>query len=122
MKKRILIVDDHPQVVDSLCKTFSDHDYFEVCGQASTGQDAVEKARILYPHLVILDLAIPEMNGLKTANAISKILPDTPIILFTLYAQNIKDSNMDVSAITRIVAKGELDTLMANAEDLVPAA
>jgi DNA-binding NarL/FixJ family response regulator len=122
MKKRILIVDDHPQVVDSLCKTFSDHDYFEVCGQASTGQEAIEKARILYPHLVILDLAIPEMNGLKTANAISKILPDTPIILFTLYAQNIKDSNMDVSAITRIVAKGELDTLMANAEDLVPAA
>jgi two-component system invasion response regulator UvrY len=122
MKKRILIVDDHPQVVDSLCKTFSDHDYFEVCGQASTGQEAIEKARILYPHLVILDLAIPEMNGLKTANAISKILPDTPIILFTLYAQNIKDSNMDVSAITRIVAKGELDALMANAEDLVPAA
>jgi DNA-binding NarL/FixJ family response regulator len=122
MKKRILIVDDHPQVVDSLCKTFSDHDYFEVCGQASTGQEAIEKARILYPHLVILDLAIPEMNGLKTANAISKILPDTPIILFTLYAQNIKDSNIDVSAITRIVSKGEPDTLMANAEDLVPAA
>ncbi len=122
MKKRILIVDDHPQMVDSLCKTFSDHDYFEVCGQASTGQEAVEKARSLYPHLVILDLAIPEMNGLKTANAISKILPDTPIILFTLYAQNIKDSNMDVSAITRIVPKGEPNTLLANAEDLVHAA
>jgi len=122
MKKRILIVDDHPQIVDSLCKTFGDHEYFEVCGQASTGQQAVEKARSLYPHLVILDLAIPEMNGLKTANVISKILPDTPIILFTLYAQNIKDSNMDVSAITRIVPKGEPDTLLANAEDLVHAA
>jgi DNA-binding NarL/FixJ family response regulator len=122
MKKRILIVDDHPQVVDSLYKTFSDHDYFEVCGQASTGQEAVEKARSLYPHLVILDLAIPEMNGLRTASAISKILPDTPIILFTLYAQNIKDSNMDVSAITRIVSKGDPTTLLANAEDLVHAA
>jgi len=122
MKKRILIVDDHPQIVDSLCKTFGDHEYFEVCGQASTGQQAVEKARSLYPHLVILDLAIPEMNGLKTANAISKILPDTPIILFTLYAQNIKDSDLDVSAITRIVPKGEPDTLLANAENLVPAA
>lgn len=121
MKKRILIVDDHPQVVDSLCKTFSNHEYFEVCGQASTGQEAVEKARILYPHLVILDLAIPEMNGLKTANAI-KILPDTRIILFTLYAQNIKDSNMDISAITRIVPKGDSNTLLANAEDLVRAA
>jgi DNA-binding NarL/FixJ family response regulator len=122
MKKRILIVDDHPQIVDSICKTFSDHEYFEVCGQASTGQEAVEKARNLYPHLVILDLAIPAMNGLKTAKAISQILPDTPIILFTLYAQNIKESDMDVSAITRIVPKGEPYTLLASAEDLVPAA
>src|ERR1700726_436282 len=122
MKKRILIVDDHPQILDSLCKTFSKHEYFEVCGQAATGQEAVEKARSLCPHLVILDLAIPEMNGLKTAKAISEILPDTPIILFTLYAQNIKDSNMDVSAITRIVSKGDSNTLIAQAEDLVHAA
>jgi DNA-binding NarL/FixJ family response regulator len=122
MKKRVLIVDDHPQVVGSLYKTFGDHEYFEVCGQASTGHEAVEKARSLYPHLVILDLAMPEMNGLKTAKAISQILPNTPIILFTLYAQNIKDSNMDVSAISRIVPKGEPGTLLANAEDLVHAA
>jgi two-component system response regulator FimZ (fimbrial Z protein)/two-component system response regulator EvgA len=122
MKKRILIVDDHPQILDSLCKMFSEHEYFEICGQASTGQEAVEKARSLYPHLVVLDLAIPETNGLKTAKAISEILPDTPIILFTLYAQNIKDSEMDTSGITRIVSKSDPNTLVANAEDLVRAA
>jgi two-component SAPR family response regulator len=71
---------------------------------------------------VILDLAIPEMNGLKTAKVISEILPNVRIILFTLYAQNIKDSNMDTSGITRIVSKGEPNTLVAHAEDLMRAA
>lgn len=122
MKKRILLVDDHPQIVDSLYKTFSEHAYFEICDQASTGQEAVEKARKHYPHLVILDLAIPDMNGLKTAKAILEILPGVPIILFTLYAQNLKDSNMDLSGITRVVSKGEPATLIAHAEDLVHAA
>jgi DNA-binding NarL/FixJ family response regulator len=122
MKKRVLIVDDHPQMVDSICKSFSEHEFLEICGQASSGHEALEKADELKPDLVILDLAIPDLNGLKTAKAISEILPDVQIILFTLYAQNIKDSNMDISGITRIVSKNEPNTLVAHAEDLVRAA
>jgi DNA-binding NarL/FixJ family response regulator len=119
MKKRVLIVDDHPQMVDSICKSFSEHEFLEICGQASSGHEALEKAAELKPDLVILDLAIPDLNGLKTAKAISEILPNVQIILFTLYAQNIKDSNMDISGITRIVSKNEPNTLVAHAEDLV---
>ena len=122
MKKRVLIVDDHPQMIDSICKSFSEHEFLEICGQASSGHEALEKAAELKPDLVILDLAIPDLNGLKTAKAISEILPNVQIILFTLYAQNIKDSNMDISGITRIVSKNEPNTLVAHAEDLVRAA
>ena len=122
MKKRVLIVDDHPQMVDSIRKSFSEHEFLEICGQASSGHEALEKAAELKPDLVILDLAIPDLNGLKTAKAISEILPNVQIILFTLYAQNIKDSNMDISGITRIVSKNEPNTLVAHAEDLVRAA
>lgn len=109
-------------MVDSICKSFSEHEFLEICGQASSGHEALEKAAELKPDLVILDLAIPDLNGLKTAKAISEILPDVQIILFTLYAQNIKDSNMDISGITRIVSKNEPNTLVAHAEDLVRAA
>jgi DNA-binding NarL/FixJ family response regulator len=122
MKKRILIVDDHPQMVESMYKSFSENEFLEVCGQASSGHEALEKADELKPDLVILDLAIPDLNGLKTAKAISEILPNVRIILFTLYAQNIKDSNMDTSGVTRIVSKNEPNTLVAHAEDLVHAA
>jgi DNA-binding NarL/FixJ family response regulator len=122
MKKRVLIVDDHPQMIDSICKSFSEHEFLEICGQASSGHEALEKAAELKPDLVILDLAIPDLNGLKTAKAISEILPNVQIILYTLYAQNIKDSNMDISGITRIVSKNEPNTLVAHAEDLVRAA
>jgi|HubBroStandDraft_6_1064221.scaffolds.fasta_scaffold240978_2 two-component system invasion response regulator UvrY len=122
MKKRVLIVDDHPQMVDSICKSFSEHEFLEICGQASSGHEALEKADELKPDLVILDLAIPDLNGLKTAKAISEILPGVQIILFTVYAQNIKDSHMDISGITRIVSKNEPNTLVAHAEDLVRAA
>jgi len=122
MKKRVLIVDDHPQMVESMCKSFSENEFLEICGHASSGQEALEKADELKPDLVILDLAIPEMNGLKTAKVISEILPNVRIILFTLYAQNIKDSNLDTSGITRIVSKGEPNTLVAHAEDLMRAA
>ena len=122
MKKRVLIVDDHPQMIDSICKSFSEHEFLEICGQASSGHEALEKAAELKPDLVILDLAIPDLNGLKTAKAISEILPNVQIILFTLYAQNIKDSNMDISGSTRIVSKNEPNTLVAHAEDLVRAA
>ena len=122
MKKRVLIVDDHPQMIDSIRKSFSEHEFLEICGQASSGHEALEKAAELKPDLVILDLAIPDLNGLKTAKAISEILPNVQIILFTLYAQNIKDSNMDISGITRIVSKNEPNTLVAHAEDLVRAA
>lgn len=109
-------------MVDSICKSFSEHEFLEICGQASSGHEALEKAAELKPDLVILDLAIPDLNGLKTAKAISEILPNVQIILFTLYAQNIKDSNMDISGITRIVSKNEPNTLVAHAEDLVRAA
>jgi DNA-binding NarL/FixJ family response regulator len=121
MKKRVLIVDDHPQMIESICKSFSEHKFLEICGQASSGHEALEKANELKPDLVILDLAIPDLNGLKTAKAISEILPNVQIILFTLYAQNIKDSNMDISGINRIVSKNEPYTLVAHAEDLVHA-
>jgi len=109
-------------MIDSICKSFSEHEFLEICGQASSGHEALEKAAELKPDLVILDLAIPDLNGLKTAKAISEILPNVQIILFTLYAQNIKDSNMDISGITRIVSKNEPNTLVAHAEDLVRAA
>lgn len=61
----------------------------EVCGEAVNGLEAVEKARTLKPDLIVLDLAMPEMNGAEAASVLKKRMPKVPIILFTMYGENI---------------------------------
>src|SRR6478752_3731837 len=82
-KKRVLLVDDNAVVRMAVRRLFTSHPKFEVCGEASHGREAVEKAPSLRPDLIVLDLSMPVMNGLETAKLLSKILPDAWIILLT---------------------------------------
>ena len=119
MKKRILVADDNPLIRKMLCKIFSHHDALEICDEAANGQDAVEKAERHRPDLIILDLAMPVLDGLKAAEAICKFLPNVPIILFTLHAQTLRDFDLKRSGITRVVPKTEMVSLVDHAEELL---
>jgi CheY-like chemotaxis protein len=81
--KRILIVDDLPELRKLIGAFLEEELGFRVCGEATDGLDAIEKAKDLTPDLIILDLSMPRMNGLEAAPRLKKILPKTPIILFT---------------------------------------
>jgi len=74
--KSVLIVDDHEAVRRELRRLFQSQPDFTVCGEAVDGVDAISKAEQLSPDLVILDLAMPEMNGLEAAGALRFIMPD----------------------------------------------
>jgi chemotaxis response regulator CheB len=119
MKKRILVADDNPLIRKMLCKIFNDHKALEICDEAVNGQEAVEKAERLRPDLIILDLAMPVLDGLKAAEAICKFMPDVPIILFTLHAQRLKDFDLKNSSIRRVVPKTEMISMVHHAEDLI---
>jgi two-component system response regulator YesN len=58
-----------------------------MCGEAIDGNDAIEKARDLKPSLIILDLAMPQMNGAELVSVLKAILPDVRIILFTMHSE-----------------------------------
>jgi CheY-like chemotaxis protein len=120
-RRRILVADDNAEVRKSLRRLFANHPRLEICDEAADGRDAVEKAAKLDPDLVILDLSMPVMDGLQAAKAICKILPNVPIILFTLHAQAIRPSDIERSCIVRVVAKEEANTLVRHAEDLLRA-
>lgn len=119
MKKRILVADDNPLIRKMLCKIFSGHQTLEICDEAVDGREAIEKAERHQPDLIILDLAMPVMDGLKAAQAICKILPAVPIILFTLHAKTINDFDLRDSGITRVVPKTEMVSLVNHAEELL---
>ncbi len=119
MKKRILVADDNPLIRKMLCKIFSDHESLEICDEAVNGQEAIEKAKQHRPDLIILDLAMPVLHGLKAAEEICKFMPNVPIILFTLHAQTLRDFDLKKSGITRVVSKTEMNSLVDHAEDLL---
>lgn len=62
---------------------------FQVCGEASNGVEGIEKAIALRPDLVVMDLAMPLMNGLEAATVLKNTVPGLPIVLLTLYADQI---------------------------------
>src|ERR1035438_3638675 len=83
-KKRVLLVDDNSAVRSLVRQLFELEPDFEISGEAENGRDAVEKAENLNPNLIVLDLVMPVMTGLDAAPLLRKLLPDTPIILFTV--------------------------------------
>lgn len=85
MPKLVLIVDDHEAIRRSMRTFFRSYPEFTVCGEAVNGADAIQKAQELSPNLIILDLAMPEMNGLEAAAALKYILPGVPIFLLTAH-------------------------------------
>jgi CheY-like chemotaxis protein len=122
MHKRILVADDSPHIRKALCRMFEDHAYLEICAEAENGQIAVDKALQLKPDLIILDLAMPIMNGLEAARILNGIMPAVPKILFTLHAQAILEADIESAGIHRVVSKSDMEQLMRHAEDLVKAA
>jgi two-component system, NarL family, response regulator LiaR len=83
--KSVLIVDDHEAIRRSIRSFFRTYPEFTVCGEAVNGAEAIQRAQELWPDLVILDLAMPEMNGLEAAAALKFILPGVPIFLLTAH-------------------------------------
>ena len=82
---RILIADDNASVLDAICRLLEGHAGWQVCAKAMNGAEAVVKAAEMRPDLIVLDMAMPEMNGLNAARAILKTNPAVPIVIYTLY-------------------------------------
>jgi CheY-like chemotaxis protein len=102
----VLIVDDNIQL-RRVIRVQAEAAGLEVCGEAVDGLDAIEKARVLKPDLIILDLSMPRMNGLDAAREIAEICPDVPILLYTMHAEVIRRGGELPTGITAVVAKTE---------------
>jgi len=96
MPARVLLADDHPAVRKTLRALLSEASV-GICGEAENGRQAVDKARELQPDVVVLDLVMPEMNGLEAAYEIRQCAPCSKIILLSLHYSSHEGSALATS-------------------------
>lgn len=109
---RILVADEHAPVRRGIQSVLGDKPHWQVCGEATSGHDAVEQARRLRPDVVLLEAAMQELSGFATARRIAAESPDTCILLLT-----IDEPDAIAEAARRAGARGVV--LKYDADDLV---
>lgn len=82
---RVLIVDDHPMMRDGLRTTIELEDDMHVVGEAVDGAEAIEMFATLSPDVTLLDLQMPNIDGLQALTAIRQSSPDASVVVFTIY-------------------------------------
>jgi DNA-binding NarL/FixJ family response regulator len=85
MPLRILVVDDHAVVRRGVRSLLESRPDWEVAGEAATGREAVEQARLLQPDVIVMDLSLPELNGLEATRQIAKESPRSEVLVLTMH-------------------------------------
>jgi CheY-like chemotaxis protein len=119
MPTRILIADDNEILRDRLAELIERHGGWEVCAIVGNGQQAVEKAEELKPDLIVLDLAMPVMNGLQAARKIGQRMPSVPILIYTLHNSSWVELEAKKAGARRVVFKPNVETLLTVIEEFV---
>ena len=100
---RILIADDHEVVRRGVRALLESHPGWEVCGEAKDGRDAVESAKALRPDLVLVDVGMPNLNGLDATRQILSQLPNTRVLVLTMH-----ESEQIIREVLEVGARGFL--------------
>jgi DNA-binding NarL/FixJ family response regulator len=82
----VVIADDH-QIVRQGCRAILEREGFQVLGEAADGFEAVRMVQSVRPDVAVLDLAMPEMNGLDAAQAIVQTTPQTAIVILSMHTE-----------------------------------
>jgi two-component system response regulator NreC len=85
-KTKILIVDDHRVVIEGIKSALKDHPEFEVAGVATGGLQAVELTKSIRPDIIIMDISMPDLNGVEATRQIKEIRPETGIIIYSMHS------------------------------------
>jgi two-component system response regulator NreC len=112
---RILIADDHDVMRQGTQSVIERQPGWEVCGFASTGREAVAKATELQPDIVIMDMTMPELNGLDAAVQIKRSAPKTEILMFTGHATDQLVREVFEAGVKSFISKAEAHTHLVEA-------
>jgi len=118
MPVRVLVVDDSETTRRILRLLLGSRDW-TLCGEADSGRSGVTKFHQLKPDVVVLDLAMPDMDGIQTAKLMALDDPKVPIVLFTILGIDGIEPLAKEAGISAIVPKTEAWSLLGSIESLV---
>lgn len=122
MPLRILVAEDNPTVRTALRSLLEDAGPFEII-DAENGQDAVAKAQEFKPNLIILDLVMPVMDGLRAARQISQLLPEIPLLMHTMHWSPQVEVEAQKVGVRKVISKSNSRLLISTVQQfLSPAA
>lgn len=104
---RILIAEDRATMRNTLRNLFTLYSKWDVCAEAVDGQQAVDAAVALKPDLVLLDYKMPNGDGIEAASEIKRQLPETPVVIFTLYKTQELESQALQAGVAAVIGKEE---------------
>jgi len=119
MPARILIADDNPVVRTALRQLLEGLDHLQII-EAKDGKEAIALALEQRPDAVVLDLAMPVMDGLTSAGEISKLLPDVPILMCTMHWSRQLELEAQKHGVRAVVPKSNANLLLAAIRQFVP--
>jgi DNA-binding NarL/FixJ family response regulator len=122
-KITIVLADDHPMLREGLAAVIANEPDMELIGQASNGREAVEQYHSLQPDIMLVDLQMPELDGIQAVQQIRQVHPSARIIVLTTYAGDVLAHRALAAGARAYVLKGSLrkdliDTIRAVARGL----
>lgn len=105
--RSVLIVDDNPAIRKIVTELFTGEGEFEVCGQAGDGREAIEKAQLLRPALIVTDLSMPVMNGLEETRILKRLMPAVPVIIYSAHVDSFVEKEALAAGASAVVSKDD---------------
>src|SRR5438552_2512540 len=117
---RILVADDHELVQRGVRALIDTRPEWEVCGEAATGREAVEQVKRLRPDVVILDVSMPQLNGLEATRQILRAVPQTEVLVLTIHeSEQVEREVLAAGAHGYILKSDDGSDLLAAVESLL---
>lgn len=106
---RILVADDHDIIRRGLKQLLTAHTGWEICGEAKTGREAITLAEQLKPDIVVLDVSMPDLNGLEAARHIHKMFPKIGILILSLHFSDMLVRDIVEAGARAYIMKSDAD-------------
>ncbi|MFY9742288.1 MAG: response regulator transcription factor, partial [Candidatus Sulfotelmatobacter sp.] len=113
---RILVVDDNPAVRHYLRALLEQQNTWQVCDEARTGGEALQRVKKSPPDVILLDFQMPDLNGLDVARQISDLFPEIPILMVTIHLSRELAQEAQRAGVRGVCAKSDVGSIVQAVE------